>query len=100
MKISNLSGAAPKVLVHSFIMEKAIYQKVKVMLLALATEFLDGDEEARARLRRKADFFPISKGKPDEGDRSVMIRLRGNMFLVEDTPGGEKQIFALLLPLM
>ena len=100
MKISNLSGAHPKELVQGLVMEKAIYQKVKVMVVALATEFFDGDEAARARLRRKADFFPISKGMPDDGHRSVMIRLRGNMFLVEDTPGGEKEIFALLLPLM
>ncbi len=68
--------------------------------MALATAFCEGDEEVRACLRKSADFFPISLDEEGEAIRSIMIRIRGEMFLVESTPGGETGVFALLVPLM
>ena len=32
--------------------------------------------------------------------RSLVVRVNGQMFLVEDTPGGEKGVFSLLMPYM
>ncbi|MBK1818075.1 hypothetical protein JIN84_20805 [Luteolibacter yonseiensis] len=69
--------------------------------MTLATAFYEGDEATRNCLRHKADFFPLSR--PDEtpyGLRSMVIRLNGEIFLVEDTSGGETGVFSLLLPLM
>jgi hypothetical protein len=75
------------------------YYQVKVKIQALATAFLEGDEAVKASLRNEADFFPISE--TDEGSsKAMMIRRKGEMFLIEDTPGGEKGVFALLQPLM
>ena len=69
-------------------------------VLALATAFAEGDEQVRAMLRRSADFFPISDGEDAETIRTMMIRIRGEMFLVENTRGGETGVFSLLIPLM
>lgn len=69
-------------------------------ILALATAFAEGDDDVRALLRRSADFFPISSDDADETIRSMMIRIRGEMFLVENTRGGEIGVFSLLIPLM
>ena len=77
------------------------YYQVKVQILALATAFLEGDEAAREDLRSKADFYPITKAQDaTAGFHSMMIRLKGELFLVEDTRGGEQGVFALLQPLM
>lgn len=79
----------------------AAYYEMKANILALATAFHEGDDLTKACLRRKADFFPISRedGEPEDL-RSLMIRVRGEIFLVEDTLGGETGVFSLLLPLM
>jgi len=77
------------------------YYQMKAKILELATAFMDGDEDTRNRLRAEADFFPISKSeiRPDDF-QSLMIRKKGELFLVEDTKGGEKGVFALLHPMM
>lgn len=81
-------------------METAYYE-TKVKILALAAGFFEGDDATRAVLSSKADFFPISKDRKCSDDfRSIVIRVNGQMFLVEDTPGGEKGVFALLLPIL
>lgn len=75
------------------------YYQVKVKIQALATAFLEGDEAVKEGLRGEADFFPISQA--GEGSSyAMMVRRKGEMFLIEDTPGGEKGVFALLQPLM
>lgn len=80
---------------------KTSYYDTKVKILALATAFSEGDDVTRALLRRKADFFPISEETGGSSDfRSMIIRVRGQIFLVENTRGGEKGVFALLLPVM
>lgn len=66
--------------------------------MGLANDFIQGDDDAKAKLRKTADFFPISRG--DGGCDSIMVRVGGNLFLVENTRGGEKGLFALLVPLM
>jgi hypothetical protein len=77
------------------------YYEVKSRVIALATAYYEGDEATRACLRLKADFFPRSVNDEDPGSlRSMVIRLRGELFLVEDTRGGETGVFSLLLPLM
>lgn len=69
--------------------------------MALATAYHEGDEATRACLRNKADFFPISRTDPEAHEfRSMIIRLQGEIFLVEDTRGGETGVFSLLLPMM
>ncbi len=76
------------------------YYEVKAKILTLATAFFDGDEATREVMRKRADFFPIHRGPDDaKGLRSIMIRIRGELFLVEDTAGGETGVFSLLLPL-
>ncbi|MEO7101408.1 MAG: hypothetical protein ABI162_18805 [Luteolibacter sp.] len=77
------------------------YYETKAKILALATGFFEGDDETRALLCSKADFFPLSK-EPDciGKSRSLVVRVNGQMFLVEDTPGGEKGVFSLLMPYM
>lgn len=80
---------------------QSTYFEVKSKIVALAAAYYEGDEETRAILRRKADFFPRSQGEDDpEALRSMVIRVRGEIFLVEDTRGGETGVFSLLLPLM
>lgn len=80
---------------------KTAYYETKAKIMALATGYLEGDEETRQRLREKADFFPLEKRSDDFSDRrSMMIRVRGELFLVEDTSGGEIGVFSLLLPFM
>lgn len=74
------------------------YYQVKVKIQALATAFLEGDEAVRESLRSEADFFPISAS--EGSSQAMMVRRKGEMFLIEDTPGGEKGVFALLQPLM
>ncbi|RYD17666.1 MAG: hypothetical protein EOP88_25370 [Verrucomicrobiaceae bacterium] len=77
------------------------YYETKARIVALATAFHEGDEAARSSLRSKADFFPISRTDGVEREvRSIVIRLRGEIFLVEDTKGGETGVFSLLLPVM
>jgi hypothetical protein len=77
------------------------YYQVKVQILALVAAFLEGDEAAREDLKKKADFFPISARQDSpEGFQSMMVRVKGELFLVEDTKGGEHGVFALLQPLM
>jgi hypothetical protein len=53
-------------------------------------------------MRKKMDFFPLAKTGDDDGTvlRSMIIRVRGEIFLVEDTRGGETGVFSLLLPVM
>ena len=80
---------------------KTAYYEIKAKIIALATAYYEGDEATRECLRKKADFFPISKGDDSSGHlRSMMIRVRGEIFLVEDTVGGETGVFSLLLPIM
>ncbi len=80
---------------------KTAYYETKAKILALATGYLEGDEETRVHLRQKADFFPIERGgKNSSRRRAMMIRVAGEVFLVEDTVGGEMGVFALLLPFM
>lgn len=80
---------------------KSAYYEIKARIVALSAEYYEGDEETRARLRKKADFFILSQDEEDTRVlRSMVIRLRGEMFLVEDTRGGETGVFSLLLPLM
>jgi hypothetical protein len=80
------------------VMEKALYLKVRSRVMGMANDFVLGDEAAKAELRKSADFFPISSSA--DGCQSIMIRVGGNLFLVENTQGGEKGVFALLVPLM
>ncbi len=77
------------------------YYQMKAKILELATAFMDGDEDTRDCLRAEADFFPISKSdiRPDDL-QTLVIRRNGELFLVEDTMGGEKGVFALLQPMM
>jgi hypothetical protein len=79
----------------------ATYYELKAKIIALANAFREGDEDTRAQLRKTADFFPISS-KPGDAKviRSMVIRVKGEMFLVEDTLGGETGVFSLLLPFM
>ncbi len=80
---------------------KSAYYEVKSRIIALSTAYHEGDEATRASLRHKADFFPRSHNDDDSRVlRSMVIRLRGEIFLVEDTRGGETGVFSLLLPLM
>lgn len=80
---------------------EAGYYYVKAQILALATAYHEGDEATRSCLRRKADFFPISRERSSTpGLKSMIVRLRGEIFLVEDTVGGETAVFSLLLPLI
>ncbi len=77
------------------------YYEIKAKIVALATAYYEGDDSTRACLRERADFFPITRNEGEENAlRSMMIRLRGELFLVEDTKGGETGVFSLLLPLM
>lgn len=76
------------------------FNEVKSKVVALATAFFAGDDATREVMRKRADFFPINRGLGDAGPlRSVVIRIRGELFLVEDTAGGEKGVFSLLFPL-
>ncbi len=80
---------------------KSVYYEIKARIIELSTAYYEGDEATRACLRAKADFFPLSHTDEDARVlRSMVIRLRGEMFLVEDTRGGETGVFSLLLPLM
>lgn len=81
-------------------METAYY-KTKAKILALATAFFEGDAATRAALSRNIDFFPLASPQDRETEfRSIIIRIHGDIFLVENTAGGEKGVFALLLPWM
>jgi hypothetical protein len=80
---------------------KTAYYETKAKIVALATAYYEGDEASRAGLRKNADFFLLSKAGDDfSGPRSMVIRMGGEVFLVEDTRGGETGVFALLLPIM
>jgi hypothetical protein len=79
-------------------MEKALYLKVRARVLGMANDFIQGDDDAKAALRKTADFFPVSRD--GEGCDSIMIRIGGNLFLIENTRGGEMGVFALLVPLI
>lgn len=80
---------------------KPAYFETKARIVTLATAYYEGDEATREILRKKVDFFPLSKSDDDtRGLRSMMIRVRGEIFLVEDTRGGETGVFSLLLPIM
>jgi hypothetical protein len=80
---------------------RTAYYEIKAKIIALATAYYEGDEATRECLRKRADFFPICKGDDPTGHlRSMIIRVRGEMFLVEDTTGGEIGVFSLLLPIM
>lgn len=80
---------------------KTAYYETKTKIMTLATGYLNGDEETREQLRQKADFFPIERSDDDfSGRNAMMIRVGGEIFLVEDTVGGEMGVFALLLPYM
>lgn len=80
---------------------KPAYYETKARIIALATAYHEGDEATRSSLRQKADFFPIARTEGVEREiRSIVIRLRGEIFLVEDTKGGETGVFSLLLPVM
>ncbi len=80
---------------------KTAYYETKAKIMALATGYLEGDEETRQQLREKADFFPLERRNDDfSGRRSMIIRVHGEIFLVEDTHGGEVGVFCLLLPFM
>ncbi len=81
-------------------MKTAYYEK-KAQIMTLATSFYEGDEATRDCLRHKADFFPLSRSdETPYGLRSMIVRLNGEIFLVEDTSGGETGVFSLLLPAM
>jgi len=80
---------------------KTAYYETKAKIEALANGYYVGDEATRAKLRTKADFFPLSKGDDDFSClRSMIVRVHGEIFLVEDTRGGETGVFTLLLPFM
>lgn len=82
-------------------MAEITHYETRLKLLALAETWHLADEETRAKLREKADFFAISRSEGEEHPlRSLVIRVSGQLFLIEDTCGGEKGVFALLLPLM
>ena len=75
------------------------YYQIKGEILELASRFQNGDEEAQDQLRKQADFFPISRSSSDpEGFQIMLVRRKGELFLVEDTPGGERGVFSLLTP--
>lgn len=77
------------------------YYETKVKILVLATGYFEGDDDTRQRLSESADFFPLVRNPESPGKfRSIVIRVGGEMFLVEDTPGGEKGVFSLLMPMM
>jgi hypothetical protein len=78
----------------------ASYYELKARIIALSTAFHEGDEATREGLRKRADFFPLSGKATEDGLRSMVIRIQGEMFLVEDTRGGETGVFSLLLPFM
>lgn len=81
-------------------MLEAHFNEVKSKVVALAAAFFAGDDATREVMRKRADFFPIDRSPDDAGPlRSVMIRIRGELFLVEDTAGGEKGVFSVLFPL-
>ncbi len=81
-------------------MQPAFYDN-KARIMALAIAYHEGDETTRISLRNKADFFPLSRKEGDPAHlRSLIIRLQGEIFLVEDTRGGETGVFSLLLPIM
>lgn len=75
------------------------YYQIKAEILELASMFQNGDDATREQLRQQADFFPISRSslKPEDF-QVIMIRRKGELFLVEDTPGGERGVFSLLSP--
>lgn len=85
-----------------FCVPETTYQQIKAKILTLANAFSEGDETTKTALRQTAEFFPVSLNEDEiaSGRRSLFIRIRGEMFLVEDTPGGEQDVFAMLLPLM
>lgn len=76
------------------------YYELKARIIELSTAFHEGDEATRNALRKRADFFPLSGIDSGNGLRSMVIRIQGQMFLVEDTRGGETGVFSLLLPMM
>lgn len=80
---------------------KAAYYETKAKIVALATGYYEGDAATRHSLLKVADFFPIARPDNDpSGPRSLVIRVGGEIFLVEDTRGGETGVFSLLLPVM
>lgn len=82
-------------------MAEITHYETRLKLLALAETWHLADEETRAKLREKADFFPICRNQGGEHlRRSLVIRVSGQLFLIEDTCGGEQGVFAMLLPLM
>ena len=82
-------------------MAEITHYETRMKLLALAETYHLADEDTRAKLHQKADFFPISRNQGEEHPlRSLVIRVSVQLFLIEDTRGGEKGVFALLLPVM
>lgn len=82
-------------------MAEITHYETRMKLLALAETYHLADEGTRVKLREKADFFPISRNQGEEHPlRSLVVRISGQLFLIEDTRGGEKGVFALLLPVM
>lgn len=80
---------------------KTAYYETKAKIVALATGYYEGDDATRDNLRKVADFFPIFRPDHDpSGPHSLVIRVGGEIFLVEDTRGGETGVFSLLLPVM
>ena len=80
---------------------KSAYFETKAKIVALAASYYDGDEAARESLYKVAHFFPMARPDGDpSGLRSMVIRMGGEIFLVEDTRGGETGVFSLLLPVM
>lgn len=75
------------------------YYQIKAEILELASMFQNSDDATREQLRQQADFFPMFRDNVIPEDFQVMmIRRKGELFLVEDTPGGERGVFSLLTP--
>lgn len=75
------------------------YYKIKAEILGLAVAYQQGDETAKCALRNQADFFPLAGMENGSEDCcAIIIRRKGEVFLVENTPGGEQGVFVLLEP--
>ena len=79
----------------------AAYYEIKSRIMGLAEAFYGGDDYSRNVMGSFADFYPrLGKDGGFSEPRSMMIRINGEIFLVEDTSGGETGVFSLLLPIM
>lgn len=75
------------------------FEDIKMRISALAQSYLEGNEELRSLLRYEADFFPISKDQSDPMEnRSIVIRMDEELYLVEETRDEEQSSFFRLLP--